>query len=65
MFILIVSQAMIRNLPITECGCFGELISFPLYAVFIFDGTLLILTGLLIKNDERTELFSLDHYFKS
>ncbi|MCA9399913.1 MAG: DoxX family membrane protein, partial [Candidatus Omnitrophica bacterium] len=29
-FIIILSQAIIRKLPIDECGCFGEGLSFPM-----------------------------------
>jgi len=63
MFILVVGQALLRKLPIDECGCFGGLISLPLTAVLIFDSTLLLLTGLLIKQKKHTSLFSLDQYF--
>lgn len=61
-FLVVVGQAMARGLPITECGCFGELISLPLYAIFCFDATLLGLTLLMIKKDDRTRVFSLDRY---
>ncbi len=64
MFVLIVGQALLRKLPIDECGCFGGLISLPLVTVLIFDGTLLLLTGLLLKYKKRTDLLSLDRYFR-
>ena len=41
-FITVVSQALIRHLPINECGCFGELASLPPQAVLIMDSCLLI-----------------------
>jgi len=63
LFILVVGQALIRDLPITECGCFGDLVSFPPYVVILFDSVLLVLTGLLIKRKESVELFSLDRTF--
>jgi len=63
MFILIVGQALLRKLPIDECGCFGGLISLPLYGVLIFDCTLLLLTSLLLKYKNRTNILSLDGYF--
>jgi len=63
MFIIIVSQALIRNLPIEECGCFGGLVSFPLHVVLLVDSMLLMLTGLLFKNSQRTSVLSLDRYF--
>ena len=63
MFIIIVSQALLRGLPIQECGCFGELISFSLPVIVGFDSMLLILTGLLMKQGEETKILSLDDYF--
>lgn len=36
-FIGIVGQALIRKLPIENCGCFGEGIHLPLWAVFALD----------------------------
>lgn len=64
-FIVIVSQAILRQLPITECGCFGELMSFPLHIVLLFDSCLFLLTaGLILKMDQSTSL-SLDKYFSS
>ena len=62
-FIVIVGQALIRGLPIDECGCFGELISFPLNAIIIFDSLLFILTRLLLNKREEAKKFSLDGYF--
>jgi len=63
MFILIVGQALLRGLPIDECGCFGGLISLPLVAVLIFDSTLFLMTGLLIKQERHASYFSLDQHF--
>lgn len=63
MFTLIVGQALLRKLPIDECGCFGGLISLPLYGVLIFDSMLLLLTSLLLKYKNRTNMLSLDGYF--
>lgn len=63
-FILIVSQAIVRNLPLQECGCFGELFSLPLRDVLLMDTSLLLLTWVLLKNCEKTKFFSLDSYFE-
>lgn len=62
-FILIVSQALLRNLPIRECGCFGELFSLPLHVVLLFDSCLLIIIALLTTSISRTSNISLDNYF--
>ena len=65
LFILIVGQALLRKLPIDECGCFGGLISLPLYAVLIFDSMLFLLTGVLLKREKCINIFSLDQYFRN
>ena len=63
MFICIVGQALLRGLPIDECGCFGSLISLPLAGVLVFDITMFFLTGLLMTKDKYVNSFSLDQYF--
>lgn len=63
-FILILGQALVRNLPIDECGCFGELISFPLHITILIDSSLLLLTGFLFKNLTKSKYCSLDKYFE-
>lgn len=63
-FILVVGQALIRHLPLTECGCFGGLISLPPYVVFMMDSCALCLTGLLILKKDQSHGFSLDRYFE-
>lgn len=62
-FILVVSQALVRGLPIDECGCFGALIAFPLPVVLLLDSALLFLSGFLLYKLDRTSSLSLDGYF--
>ena len=61
-FIGVVGQALIRKLPIDECGCFGALISFPLHVVILLDGLLLVLTRMLAGRWDDVQKFSLDGY---
>ncbi len=63
-FILVIAQALIRQLPIEECGCFGHLISLKPQHTLIMDS--LCFLGLLgaLKNIKKTELLSLDQYFR-
>lgn len=61
-FIGVVAQALVRHLPIDECGCFGELINFPLPIILIFDTVLLLMIGLLYVRKEQTAWLSLDQY---
>lgn len=63
MFMAVVAQAILRNLPITECGCFGELISIPLPAVLLMDSIICIAIFILIKNLTKTSISGLDNYF--
>jgi uncharacterized membrane protein YphA (DoxX/SURF4 family) len=60
-FVVILTQAIIRNLPIESCGCFGEMIRMPLPAMLGFDVVLWILFGLLVVFDAPSRRFSLDN----
>ncbi len=62
-FLLIVGQALIRRLPLEECGCFGSRWSFPLPVTFLMDIILWTITAYLRIRIERTAFFSLDRYF--
>ena len=62
-FLIIVGQAIIRNLPLNECGCFGSLFSFPLPTVILMDSVLWMYIALLIIRIERSSIFSLDEFF--
>jgi len=64
-FIIIVSQAILRGLPIEECGCFGDLLSLPLNYIIIFDSALFVITSLLLLFFKKSSVFSLDNYFSS
>ncbi len=63
MFICIVGQALLRGLPIDECGCFGSLISLPLAGVLALDSIMFFITGLLMTQEKLVRSFSLDQYF--
>ncbi len=62
-FMGVVSQAIVRDLPITECGCFGELLVLPLSVVVAFDLTMFMVVVWLLKNISKTSCLSLDAYF--
>jgi hypothetical protein len=62
-FIVMLAQAMIRHLPLDECGCFGSLISFPLPVTLSLDIFLLVLTFVLLRRMKDTRLLSLDHWY--
>ena len=62
-FIFIVSQAIIRNLPINSCGCFGDLVKVPLPVILTMDSLILISIFLMSYNRTQILRFSLDQYF--
>ena len=60
-FIVTVGQAIIRKLPLAECGCFGDLVGMPLAATLIIDILILFLAILLLRfYDRGTSLWALD-----
>ncbi len=63
MFMGVVVQALVRNLPIDECGCFGELVSFPLQVVLAFDTTVFVLAWVLSLRTEDATRCGLDRHF--
>lgn len=63
MFMVVVTQALIRNLPIDECGCFGGLISVPLPVVLAFDTTVFVFILFLSSRMQEAERCSMDRCF--
>lgn len=63
-FIIAVSQAIIRKLPIEECGCFGDLVGVPLWMILVMDISIFCMTVILLRHIKKTSFFSLDGYFK-
>ena len=62
-FVVMVGQALLRNLPLESCGCFGEWIHLKPQMVIILDSLSLLLTFVLLRNIASTKKFSLDSYF--
>ncbi len=63
MFIVVVGQALLRGLPIDQCGCFGQDIHIAPRVIIVFDSVTLLLTYVLTRNISKTSRFSLDGYF--
>jgi len=63
LFMVVVTQALLRNLPIDECGCFGQLITLPLHGVLMFDTIVLGLLILMIIRIDKTGHLGLDQYY--
>ena len=62
-FVTVVGQALIRGLPLENCGCFGEWIHLKPQTVIIMDCASLLVTSLLLHNILLARKFSLDSYF--
>lgn len=62
-FIGIISQALIRKLPLEYCGCFGGLFSSDIQHTLIMDICLLLLMISLLHGVEHASFWSLDKYF--
>ncbi len=62
-FILIISQALIRKLPIDSCGCFGGLFSSDIHQTLILDFFLWLFFWMLLRGLEHSSFWSLDKYF--
>jgi len=62
-FVAVVGQALIRHLPLENCGCFGGLIHFKPQTVIIMDSASLVLTLLALRNLTKVQKLSLDFYF--
>jgi len=62
-FITVVAQAIVRELPLEECGCFGQLLSIPPRGIIIFDMLMLIALAVLIVYIQKTSYVSLDSYY--
>lgn len=59
-FFGVVGQALVRRLPMDECGCFGDLVSIPLPAVLAMDAALASLTFAGLKKRPGARAFSID-----
>lgn len=63
-FILTIAQALVRHLPIDECGCFGQLISLKPQHTLIMDSVFFLLLWTSLKNIGKTQQWSMDKAFQ-
>ncbi len=63
-FVVVVGQALIRNLPLDQCGCFGASIHIPPKVILVFDSFMLLTTLWLLQNPSKVNRFSLDKKMK-
>jgi uncharacterized membrane protein YphA (DoxX/SURF4 family) len=62
-FVVVVGQALLRGLPLENCGCFGELIHLKPQIVIVLDSAGLLLTAVLLRHLPKLKKFSLDAHF--
>ena len=63
-FIIVVSQAILRGLPVDHCGCFGETWKVPLPAMVILDTILWLSILLLLLRVKKAGQCSLDRWLE-
>ena len=64
-FIIILGQGLIRNLPLSDCGCFGEMLHLPPQLTIVMDSLFWLVVFFLRRYVAKTEAVSLDRYFSS
>ena len=62
-FLLVITQALVRRLPISDCGCFGGLFVSDIHNTFFIDVSLFLLFVLMLRAIPATSFLSLDNYF--
>lgn len=60
---LIVGQAILRKLPISNCGCFGDLVHLPLQGVLLVDLGMLAAALIALRNLPSASRWSLDRLY--
>lgn len=60
-FIFFVGQGIIRGLSLSDCGCFGDLVHFPIWVTFLIDWVILGIAIVLYIWVDKTKSLSLDH----
>jgi hypothetical protein len=63
-FVVLLVSALLRKLPITECGCFGGAITLPPWATLLMDSVFLTVLMLFARNQQHFQFLSLDKYFE-
>ena len=63
-FIIIVGQALVRHLPIYECGCFGEALSVPPEVMLMLDTVFFTLTVFMTRHRPKVIRFGLDQLYE-
>jgi len=63
-FIVALSQAIVRGLPLEDCGCFGQILTLKLPVTLAIDSLLFVLTLFLLRRIEQASRFSLDRYYR-
>ena len=62
-FIVVVGQALLRNLPLDHCGCFGSWIQVSPRQILVFDSVCLLVVVALLRYLSKARRLSLDGRF--
>jgi uncharacterized membrane protein YphA (DoxX/SURF4 family) len=63
-FVVVVGQALVRGLPLENCGCFGELVHIKPQFVVALDSAGLAVNALLLAHITDAKKFGLDARFE-
>ncbi len=64
MFIVVVGQALLRGLPLDQCGCFGQLVHIAPSVIVVIDSVTILIIYVLMRNLSLVAKFSLDKSFQ-
>lgn len=62
-FIMMIAQALLRQLPLEECGCFGQLISMKPQHTLVMDSLFFLAVAWALRHVKQAGRLSLDRYF--
>ena len=62
-FVLLLVQALVRKLPLQDCGCFGSLLSFPVPATLAMDIVIFTVLAIMLVRLKEASRLSVDEYF--
>lgn len=62
-FIMMIAQALLRQLPLEECGCFGQLISMKPLHTLVMDSIFFLAVAWSLRHVKQAGRLSLDRYF--
>lgn len=62
-FILLIAQALLRKIPLEDCGCFGQLLTMKPQHTLVMDSLILLGIAWALGHPKDAGRLSLDRYF--